>query len=293
MGFFDKLKEGLLKSKIIFSSNKVDENLLEELEEKLITADVGYEITEEIISELRDKIKSEKLTETEDVKNALSDILKEIFSENNTKLDMENKPAVILMIGVNGSGKTTSIGKIANNLVKSGKKVLVVAGDTFRAGAVEQLAVWADRAKCQLIKGVENQDPSSVIFEATRVAKEQNYDVVICDTAGRLQNKTHLMDELSKMNKVLDRELPGSSKEVMLVLDASTGQNGVSQLQNFNNTATITGLIVTKLDGTSKGGIIIRLAKEFKVPIKFIGVGEGIDDMQEFNSEEFIKAILD
>ena len=292
MGFFDKLKQGLIKTKINFGFKKVDEELLEELEENLIMADVGFETTEEIISNLRDKIKKENITETEEVKNALREELTDIFKDLDQSLDISNTPAVILMVGVNGSGKTTSIGKIANKYIKEGKKILIAAGDTFRAAATEQLEVWANRANAEIVKGKENQDPSSVIFDSCRRAKEINADILICDTAGRLQNKKYLMDELEKMKKVIDRELPNSSKEILLVIDGSTGQNAISQLKSFKETTGITGLVLTKLDGTAKGGIVIRLAKEEKIPVKFIGVGEQIDDMEAFNSTDFINAII-
>ena len=292
MGFFDKLKQGLVKTKINFGFKKVDEELLEELEENLIMADVGFETTEEIISNLRDKIKKENITETEEVKNALREELTDIFKDLDQSLDISNAPAVILMVGVNGSGKTTSIGKIANKYIKEGKKILIAAGDTFRAAATEQLEVWANRANAEIVKGKENQDPSSVIFDSCRRAKEINADILICDTAGRLQNKKYLMDELEKMKKVIDRELPNSSKEILLVIDGSTGQNAISQLKSFKETTGITGLVLTKLDGTAKGGIVIRLAKEEKIPVKFIGVGEQIDDMEAFNSTDFINAII-
>lgn len=293
MGFFDKLKKGLEKTKISFGFTKVDEGLMDELEENLIMRDCGMEVTEEIISELKSDIKKNKITDSNEVKNDLKRILTDIFKENDSTLHIENKPAVILMVGVNGAGKTTSIGKIAYKLKKQGKKVVIAAGDTFRAAAVEQLEEWAKRADVQIVKGKENQDPSSVIFDACKVAKEEEADVLICDTAGRLQNKKYLMDELQKMKKVIDRELPSSSKETILVLDASTGQNAISQLESFKECTGVTGLIITKLDGTAKGGVIIRLEKEFNIPIKYIGVGEQIDDMQEFNSEEFVNAIID
>ena len=292
MGFFDKLKQGLIKSKINFGFKKVDEELLEELEENLIMADVGFETTEEIISNLREKIKKEKIEDQEDVKKALRDELTNIFKDLDQSLDISNTPAVILMVGVNGSGKTTSIGKIANKYIREGKKVLIAAGDTFRAAATEQLEVWANRANAEIVKGKENQDPSSVIFDSCRRAKEINADILICDTAGRLQNKKYLMDELEKMKKVIDRELPNSSKEILLVIDGSTGQNAISQLKSFKETTGITGLVLTKLDGTAKGGIVIRLAKEEKIPVKFIGVGEKIDDMEAFDSKDFINAII-
>ena len=292
MGFFDKLKQGLAKTKQVFSFTKVDENLLDELEEKLVIADVGMETTEKIINNLRTRIKKENLKEADEVKNALREEIEEIFKDNKPELDLENKPAVILMVGVNGAGKTTSIGKIANNLKKEGKKVIIASGDTFRAAATEQLEVWANRAGCELVKGKEGSDPASVIFDSIKVAKEKNADVLICDTAGRLQNKKYLMDELEKIKRVIDRELPNSSKEILLVLDASTGQNAISQVKAFKETTGVTGLVLTKLDGTAKGGVVIGIVDENKIPIKYIGVGEQIDDMEVFNSEDFINAII-
>ncbi len=292
MGFFDKLKQGLAKTKQVFSFTKVDENLLDELEEKLIIADVGMETTEKIIDNLRTRIKKENLKEAEQVKQALREEIEEIFKDNNPELDLTNKPAVILMVGVNGAGKTTSIGKIANNLIKQGKKVIIASGDTFRAAATEQLEVWTNRAGAELVKGPEGIDPASVIFDSIKVAKEKNADVLICDTAGRLQNKKYLMDELEKIKRVIDRELPNSSKEVLLVLDASTGQNAISQVKAFKETTGVTGLVLTKLDGTAKGGVVIGIVDENKIPIKYIGIGEQIDDMEVFNSKEFIDAII-
>lgn len=292
MGFFDKLKQGLAKTKQVFSFTKVDENLLEELEEKLIIADVGMETTENIIENLRQKIKKDNLKEAEEVRQALRDEIANILDSEKSDLDIDTTPAVILMVGVNGAGKTTSIGKIANKLVKEGKKVIVAAGDTFRAAAVEQLEVWANRAGGQIVKGPEGVDPASVIFDAIKVAKNENADVLICDTAGRLQNKKYLMDELEKIKRVIDRELPNSSKETLLVLDASTGQNAISQVKSFKETTGITGLVLTKLDGTAKGGVVIGIVQENKIPIKFIGIGEQIDDMEQFNSKEFIDAII-
>ena len=292
MGFFDKLKEKLEKSKISFGFNKVDEELLEDLEEQLIMSDVGLETSEEIIDNLRIKIKKDKIDDTEEVKEELKRQIINIFEDNNSILDIENTPAVLLMVGVNGAGKTTSIGKIACKLKNDGKKVLIAAGDTFRAAAVEQLEEWANRAECDIIKGKEGIDPAALIFDACRKAKEENYDVLICDTAGRLQNKVNLMDELKKIKKVIDRELPDSSKETILVLDGSIGQNAISQVQSFKDCTGLTGLIITKLDGTAKGGIIIRLYKENSIPIKYIGIGEQIDDMETFNSKEFVNAII-
>lgn len=293
MSFFDKLKQGLQKTKINFGFTKVDEELLESLEEELIMADVGLETSERIIDNLRTKIKKEKITDAENVKEELKNELCEIFNDNNSKIDIQNSPAVILMVGVNGAGKTTSIGKIASKMRKEGKRVLIAAGDTFRAAAVEQLEEWARRAGCDVVKGKENQDPSSVIFDACKKAKEENYDVLICDTAGRLQNKKYLMDELKKMKKIIDREMEQSSKETILVLDGSVGQNAISQVESFKECTGLTGLIITKLDGTGKGGIVIRLYDENKIPIKFIGVGEKIDDMEVFDSKDFINAIIE
>ena len=292
MSFFDKLKKGLEKSKISLGFKKVDEELLETLEEELIMSDAGFETSEEIIKKLKETIKKEKIVEAEDVKLELKTELMNIFNGMDSRLKLDNKPAVILMVGVNGAGKTTSIGKIASKLRSEGKKVLIAAGDTFRAAAVEQLEEWALRAGCEIIKGKEQADPSSVIFDACTKAKREGYDVLICDTAGRLQNKSYLMDELKKMKKVIDRELPDSSKEMILVLDGSTGQNAISQVESFKEYTGITGLIVTKLDETTKGGVLIRLVNEYKIPIKFVGVGEQIDDMEIFNSQDFINAII-
>ena len=293
MGFFDKLKQSLEKTKIALGIKKVDENLLEELEEKLIMSDVGMTATDEIIEELRIRIKQDKIVESDKVVEILKEQLEKILSKEDNKLNIETSPAAILMVGVNGAGKTTSIGKIANRLRQQGKKVLVVAADTYRAAAVEQVEEWAKRANVDIIKGQENADPSSVIFTGCKKAKEENYDVVICDTAGRLQSKKSLMDELEKMNKVIDRELPNSSKETLLVLDGSTGQNAISQLKAFREATGVTGVIITKLDGTSKGGVIIKLAKDENVAIKFIGIGEKIDDMEEFNARDFVNAIIE
>lgn len=293
MGFFDKLKKGLEKTKISLGFTKIDDNLLDELEEELIMADVGLETSENIIKTLKEDAKKNKIVEPDDVRKEIKSLVLDVFKDNNSKFDLEKKPAVILMIGVNGAGKTTSIGKIAYKIKNEGKKVVIAAGDTFRAGAVEQLDEWAKRAGVEIVKGKENQDPSSVIFDGCRRAKEENADVLICDTAGRLQNKKYLMDELKKMKKVIDRELPDSSQETILVLDASTGQNAISQVENFKECTGISGLIITKLDGTSKAGIVIRLVKEYEIPIKCIGVGEKIDDMEEFNAEDFVNALFD
>ena len=293
MGFFDKLKQSLEKTKIALGITKVDENLLEELEEKLIMSDVGMTATDELMQELKTRIKQDKIVDSQKVIEILKEQLEKILTKENNKINLEKSPAAILMVGVNGAGKTTSIGKIANRLRLQGKKVLVVAADTYRAAAVEQVEEWAKRANVDIIKGQENADPSSVIFTGCKKAKEENYDVVICDTAGRLQSKKSLMDELEKMNKVIDRELPNSSKETLLVLDGSTGQNAISQLKAFKEATGVTGVIITKLDGTSKGGVIIKLAKDENVAIKFIGIGEKIDDMEEFNARDFVNAIIE
>ena len=293
MGFFDKLKQSLEKTKIALGITKVDENLLEELEEKLIMSDVGMTATDEIMQELKTRIKQDKIVDSQKVIEILKEQLEKILTKENNKINLEKSPAAILMVGVNGAGKTTSIGKIANRLRLQGKKVLVVAADTYRAAAVEQVEEWAKRANVDIIKGQENADPSSVIFMGCKKAKDENYDVVICDTAGRLQSKKSLMDELEKMNKVIDRELPNSSKETLLVLDGSTGQNAISQLKAFREATGVTGVIITKLDGTSKGGVIRKLAKDENVAIKFIGIGEKIDDMEEFNARDFVNAIIE
>ena len=301
MGFFNKLKQGLGKTKNsidqkinnVFSVfRKVDEELLEELEEVLIMSDIGVDTSVKIIDELRTKIKREKIEAEEDVKKAIKEIMKEILDVKSPELNLETKPSVILVIGVNGVGKTTSIGKIANNLVKQGKKVVVAAADTFRAAAVEQLEVWANRSGSMIVKKEEGSDPASVVFDAIQKTKEVGADVLICDTAGRLHNKKYLMDELLKINKIIDREMSDCSKEVLLVLDAETVQNAISQVKAFKETTDITGIVLTKLDGTAKGGVVLGIVSENNIPVKFIGVGEQIDDMQVFNSQEFLDAII-
>ena len=301
MGFFDKLKQGLSKTKNSFEEKmnnvfsnfrKVDEDLLEELEEALILSDVGVETSTEIISNLRTRIKKEKIEDAEDVKQALREEIKNIFDSLDNSLHLDTKPAVILVVGVNGVGKTTSIGKMANRLRQDGKKVVVAAADTFRAAAVEQLEIWANRAGCDIVKKEEGVDPASVVFDAIKITKEKNADVLICDTAGRLHNKKYLMDELIKIKKVIDKELPDASKEILMVLDATTGQNAISQVKAFKETVDITGLVLTKLDGTAKGGVVIGIANENKMPVKFIGIGEQIDDMEIFNSDDFVKALI-
>ena len=301
MSFFDKLKRGLSKTKnniddkinAAFSSfRKVDEDLLEELEEILIMSDVGMDTSLEIISSLRKKIKLENIKEVEDVKKALRELIQEILDKESPELNISTKPSVILVIGVNGVGKTTSIGKIANRLKKDNKKIVLAAADTFRAAAVEQLEIWANRSGSDIVKKEEGVDPASVVYDAIKITKEKNADVLICDTAGRLHNKKYLMDELYKIQKVIDKELPDANKEVLLVIDATTGQNAISQVKAFKEVAPITGLVLTKLDGTAKGGVVIGIVNENKIPVKFIGVGEGIDDMEVFDSSDFVKAIL-
>ena len=301
MGFFEKLKNGMNKTKESFDSKinnifstfrKVDEDFLDELEETLIMSDIGMDTSVKIINNLRVRIKKEKIQDEEDVKNALRDEMKKILDVADVSLKLDTTPSVILVIGVNGVGKTTSIGKIANRLAQEGKKVVVAAADTFRAPAVEQLEIWANRAGADIVKRQEGSDPASVVYEAMRKAKESNADVLIVDTAGRLHNKKYLMDELQKINKVINKEMPESSKEVLLVIDGGTGQNAISQVKAFKQEAEITGLVLTKLDGTAKGGVVIGIVEENRIPVKFIGVGEQIDDMEIFNPEDFVKAIV-
>ena len=301
MGFFEKLKQGLSKTKSSFDEKinnvfsnfrKVDEELLEELEEALIMSDVGVETSTKIISNLRDRVKKEKIEDEEGVKNALRLEIKEILDEVDNSLKLETHPSVILVVGVNGVGKTTSIGKIANRLKQDGKKVVIAAADTFRAAAVEQLEIWANRAGCKMVKKEEGSDPASVVFDAIQITKNENADVLICDTAGRLHNKKYLMDELVKIKKVIDKELPEASKEVLMVLDATTGQNAIAQVQAFKETVDINGIILTKLDGTAKGGVVVGIVAENQMPVKFVGVGEQIDDMEIFSSEDFVKALI-
>ena len=301
MGFFDKLKQGLNKTKEslnekinnVFSNfRKVDEDFLEELEEALIMSDIGIETSTKIISNLRDKIKKDKIEDEEQVKEALREEIEKIMEISDNSLKLETKPSVILVIGVNGVGKTTSIGKMAARLARDGKKVVVAAADTFRAAAVEQLEIWAKRAGAEIVKREEGIDPASVVYDAITKTREIGADILICDTAGRLHNKKYLMDELNKIQKVINREMPEASKEVLLVIDAGTGQNAISQVKAFKEQADITGIVLTKLDGTAKGGAVIGIVEENKIPVKFIGVGEKIDDMEIFNSKDFVKAII-
>ncbi len=301
MGFFDKLKNGLLKTKnaivgkidsIFKSFKKIDEDLFDELEELLISADVGVNTTEDILDELREFVKENKIKDGDEVKDALLNIMRGHIGEHEP-LDLSTKPSVILIVGVNGVGKTTSIGKIAKELKTQGKKVIVAAADTFRAAAAEQLSVWCDRAGVDIIKQGAGADPAAVVFDAIGAVKSRNADVLIIDTAGRLHNKKNLMDELAKIDRVIARELPDSAKETLLVLDATTGQNAVHQAREFKETSHLTGLILTKLDGTAKGGIILSIKRELGIPVKFIGVGEHIDDMKPFDAEEFSSALFE
>ena len=300
MKFLDKLKAGLKKTKdaifgglhkIAKTFTRVDEDMLGELEEMLIEADVGVETTEDIIEELRDRIKDGRLKEPEQINSALKEIISGMIGDGEP-LNLNTAPSVILVIGVNGAGKTTSIGKISNKLRKEGKKVVVAAADTFRAAAIDQLGVWCERSGVEMIRQSEGSDPAAVVFDAVNYAKNKHADVLIIDTAGRLQNKKNLMNELSKIDRVIDRELPGAARENLLVLDATTGQNAILQAKEFKNSAALTGLILNKLDGTAKGGIIISIKRELGIPVKFIGVGEKIDDMQPFSADEFTDALF-
>ena len=301
MGFFDKLKSGLFKTKDAIVGKidelfkkfvKVDEELFEELEELLISADIGVQTTEEILDTLRDTVKDKRIKDSDEVRGELLLMLRELIGEHEP-LNLSTTPSVVLVIGVNGVGKTTSIGKIANELKSSGKRVVVCAADTFRAAAAEQLSVWCDRAGVDIVKQGAGADPAAVVFDAINAVKSRRADVLLIDTAGRLHNKKNLMDELAKIDRVINRELPDAAKETLLVLDATTGQNAVMQAKEFKEASKITGLVLTKLDGTAKGGIIISIRKELGIPVKFIGVGEKIDDMKTFDADEFAKALFE
>ena len=301
MGFFEKLKNGLKKTKdslmgkidaLLKSFSVIDEDFFEELEETLITSDVGVETSVKICDMLRERVKSEKIKEPEDIKNALKDIIAGILGEGET-LDLSTKPSVILVIGVNGVGKTTTIGKLSKQLKDSGKSVLVAAADTFRAAAIDQLEVWTNRAGVDIIKHKEGSDPAAVVFDALAAAKSRNVDVVICDTAGRLHNKKNLMEELKKISRIVHTQAEVCSLEVLLALDATTGQNAVNQARQFNEAADITGIILTKLDGTAKGGIIISITDELKIPVKLVTVGEKIEDIQPFSTTDFVNALFE
>lgn len=301
MGFFDKLKNGMNKTKSSFdekinkvfkSFKKVDEDFLDELEEILIMSDIGMDTSVKIIGNLRQRLKKEKIQEEEEVKQALREEMQKILDVTDLSLHLDTKPSVILIVGVNGVGKTTSIGKIANRLAKDGKKVVVAAADTFRAAAVEQIEIWAKRAGADIVKREEGVDPASVVYDAIKITREKDADVLIVDTAGRLHNKKYLMDELNKIQKVINKEMQEADKEVLLVIDGTTGQNAIAQVKAFKEEADITGLVLTKLDGTAKGGVVIGIVEENKIPVKFIGVGEQIDDMEVFNSNDFVRAII-
>ena len=301
VNLFERLKQGLTKAKqgitdkiddVLKSYTKVDEELLEELEEILITADVGVNTTMDIIDKLRDKIKENKITEPAGVKAELKNIIEEILTNENSILNVEKSPTIILMVGVNGVGKTTTIGKLANRYKQEGKKVLLAAGDTFRAAAIEQLEVWAGRSNVDIIKHQEGADPGAVVFDAIKAAKARKVDLLICDTAGRLHNKANLMNELGKVFKIVDREFPEANKEVLLVVDATTGQNAVVQAKTFKEVADITGIVLTKLDGTAKGGVVLAVKSEVDVPVKLIGVGEKVEDLQDFDAKAFSEALF-
>ena len=301
VSLFSRLKQGLTKAKqgitdkidtVLKSYTKVDEDLLEDLEEVLITADVGVNTTMDMIDKLRDAIKAKGITDPQDVRVELQNIVEDILTSENSKLDVEHSPTIILMVGVNGVGKTTTIGKLANRYKSEGKKVLLAAGDTFRAAAIEQLEVWANRSNVDIIKHQEGADPGAVIFDAIKASKSRGVDVLICDTAGRLHNKSNLMNELGKVFKIVDREYPEAKKEVLLVVDATTGQNAVSQAKSFKEVCDITGLVLTKLDGTAKGGVVLAVKSEVDVPVKLIGVGEQMEDLQDFDSKSFVDALF-
>ena len=301
VSLFERLKQGLSKAKqgitdrvdqVLKSYTKVDEDLLEEIEEILITADVGVDTTMSIIDKLTDAIKTKKITDPQDVKGELKLIIEEILTNENSNLDVSHSPSIIIMVGVNGVGKTTTIGKLASRYKKEGKKVLIAAGDTFRAAAIDQLEVWANRSGVDIIKHQEGADPGAVIFDSIKAAKARDIDLLICDTAGRLHNKANLMNELSKVFKIVDREYPEAKKEVLLVVDATTGQNAVSQAKSFKQVCDITGIVLTKLDGTAKGGVVLAVKSEVDVPVKLIGVGEKMEDLQDFDAKAFSEALF-
>ena len=289
MGIFAKIKKAWFDT-IVWET--IDDEFYDELEDSLIMADLGATVAHDAVKKLRDVVYQKSIQRGDDVKQALRDILIEKLNVGDTALDLSTKPSVVLVIGVNGVGKTTSIGKIAHRLKGEGKRVLLCAADTFRAAAADQLEIWANRAECEIVRSVEGADPGAVLFDSLAAAKARNVDVVLCDTAGRLHNKVNLMNELSKLRKIIDREAPNAAKETLLVLDATTGQNGLIQARQFKETAGLTGIILTKLDGTAKGGIVIAIAQELGVPVKYVGLGEGIDDLQPFNAEEYVKALI-
>ena len=289
MGIFAKIKKAWFDT-IVWET--IDDEFYDELEDSLIMADLGATVAHDAVKKLRDVVYQKSIQRGDDVKQALRDILIEKLNVGDTALDLSTKPSVVLVIGVNGVGKTTSIGKIAHRLKGEGKRVLLCAADTFRAAAADQLEIWANRAECEIVRSKEGADPGAVLFDSLAAAKARNVDVVLCDTAGRLHNKVNLMNELSKLRKIIDRETPDAAKETLLVLDATTGQNGLQQAKAFRETAGLTGIILTKLDGTAKGGICVAIAQELGVPVKYVGLGEGIDDLQPFNAEEYVKALI-
>lgn len=301
-GFFQRLKQGLSKTKqgitdrvdsLIKSYQKIDEDLFEDLEEILISADIGINTTMEIVDELKDTVRQEKVSDPQDIKNLLEEKLVDILNKLSfSKLNIDPSPSIIIVVGVNGVGKTTTIGKIAHKLKKEGRKVMLGAGDTFRAAAIDQLVIWGDRVGIDVIRHQEGSDPAAVIYDAIQAAKARKIDVLICDTAGRLHNKRNLMNELGKVSRIVEREYPQASKEVLLVLDATTGQNAIQQAKALKEVVDISGLVLTKLDGTAKGGIVIAVSRELNIPVKFIGVGEQVDDLQEFNPETFVRALF-
>lgn len=300
MGFFNKIKEGLKKTRdavigqidsMLKSFTKIDDELFEELEELLVMGDVGVPTAEKICEELKKKVKKEGIKNPNEIHRLLEETVSDML-KGGEELDLSTTPSIILVIGVNGVGKTTTIGKLANHLTKQGKKVILAAGDTFRAAAIEQLEIWADRSHCEIIKQNEGSDPAAVIYDAISAAKARHADVIICDTAGRLHNKKPLMDELAKINRIIDRELPDASKEKLLVLDATTGQNAVNQAEQFSLATGITGIVLTKLDGTAKGGVVLAIKEGLGIPVKYIGVGEQIDDLQPFDAEDFARALF-
>ena len=290
MGFFDKLKK--ITTNLFSGFTEADEAFFEELEETLILADLGMNTALEAVEQLRQRVRKEKLRDQEEVKSALREILAEMISVGDTSLDLSTTPSVVLIIGVNGVGKTTSIGKVAHQLKNEGKRVLLCAADTFRAAAADQLEIWAERAGCELVRQHEGADPGAVLFDALQAAKARNVDVVLCDTAGRLHNKANLMAELTKLSRIIDRECPGAARETLLVLDATTGQNGLIQAKQFQEAAGLTGIILTKLDGTAKGGIVVAIAKELGIPVKLVGMGEGLDDLKPFDAKEYVEAVI-
>ena len=289
MGIFAKIKKAWFDT-IVWET--IDDEFYDELEDSLIMADLGATVAHDAVKKLRDVVYQKSIQRGDDVKQALRDILIEKLNVGDTALDLSTQPSVVLVIGVNGVGKTTSIGKIAHRLKGEGKRVLLCAADTFRAAAADQLEIWANRADCEIVRSVEGADPGAVLFDSLAAAKARGVDVVLCDTAGRLHNKVNLMNELSKLRKIIDRELPDAAKETLLVLDATTGQNGLQQAKVFRETEGLTGIILTKLDGTAKGGICVAIAQELGVPVKYVGLGEGIDDLQPFNAEEYVKALI-